>query len=83
MGKKRKASGAAPQAHSPERSSRLAINSWEDVADEQDEFLLNREKILLDEGATAKRRRRDREEGRISHILLLACSHLTSTQMKL
>jgi U3 small nucleolar RNA-associated protein 3 len=63
MGKKRKASGSDSKAQLPEESAKLALNSWEDIADEQDEFLLNREKILLDEGVVAKRRRRDREEG--------------------
>jgi len=62
MGKKRKASGAVEKQQSPERSAKLALNSWEDVADEQDEFLLNREKILLDEGVTAKRRKQEDKE---------------------
>lgn len=83
MGKKRKASGATPRAHSPERSSRLAINSWQDVADEQDEFLLNREKILLDEGAAAKRRRRDRAEGMFSQTTSIICSDLKFPKTKL
>jgi U3 small nucleolar RNA-associated protein 3 len=63
MGKKRKATNSAQKAQSLERSSKLSLNTWEDVADEQDEFLLNRDRILLDEGAAAKRRKRDREEG--------------------
>jgi U3 small nucleolar RNA-associated protein 3 len=63
MGKKRKASGQAHQPPSPETSAKISLNTWEDVADEQDEFLLNRDKILLDEGAAAKRRRQAAEEG--------------------
>ena len=64
MGKKRQAPSSAQKAQPAEQSSKLSINTWEDVADEQDEFLLNREKILLDEGNTAKKRKRDREEGK-------------------
>lgn len=59
--KKRKASSAAPPKR-PE-SSKLTVNSYEDVADSEDEFLLNREKIALDEGRDAKRRRKMREDG--------------------
>lgn len=44
-------------------SSKLTVNSYEDVADSEDEFLLNREKISLDEGRDAKRRRKMREDG--------------------
>ena len=63
MGKKRQAPGSAQKSQSLQKSSKLSLNTWEDVADEQDEFLLNREKILLDEGSAAKKRKRDREEG--------------------
>jgi len=71
MGKKRKASGSAPRAKSPERSGKLSMKNWEDVADEQDVFLINRDKILLDEGAVAKRRRQAREEGSFSGLCTL------------
>jgi hypothetical protein len=63
MGKKRKASSSVHPPPSLKTSAKLQLNSWEDVTDEQDDFLLNRDKILLDEGATAKRRRREAEEG--------------------
>jgi U3 small nucleolar RNA-associated protein 3 len=62
MGKKRKASGAAREIETQE-SSKLMLNSWEDVADSEDEFLINRDKVLLDEGPDAKRRRKLEEEG--------------------
>jgi hypothetical protein len=65
MAKKRKASGRAygdPKAPKND-DSKLAINSWEDVADSEDEFLLNREKVMLDEGPAAKRLRKYQEEG--------------------
>jgi U3 small nucleolar RNA-associated protein 3 len=63
MGKKRKASSGHKAPKSQEHSSKLALSSWQDVADSEDEFLLNREKILLDEGPEAKRRRKIEEEG--------------------
>ncbi|KAF1817521.1 hypothetical protein P152DRAFT_21995 [Eremomyces bilateralis CBS 781.70] len=67
MAKKRKASGRAPaQPKSFDEidpsQSKLRINSYEDVADSEDEFHLNQDKVLLDEGPQAKRRRRLAEE---------------------
>lgn len=66
MGKKRKASSQAynngEQSLKPE-SSKLIINSYEDVADSEDEFLDNRDKIQLNEGPDAKRRRKIQEDG--------------------
>ena len=41
----------------------MAVNSYEDVADSEDEFHINRDKILLDEGPAAKRLRKYQEEG--------------------
>jgi hypothetical protein len=67
MGKKRKApSGQKAPQKSPENSSKLALSGWQDVADSEDEFLLNRERILLEEGPEAKRRRKIQEEGPFS-----------------
>lgn len=65
MAKKRKAGGRAyGDSKEPKKDdSKLAINSWEDVADSEDEFLLNREKVLLDEGPVAKKMRKYQEEG--------------------
>lgn len=73
MAKKRKAGGRAygdPKAAKKD-DSKLAINSWEDVADSEDEFLLNREKVLLDEGPAAKRMRKYQEEGLYSSVYIL------------
>lgn len=67
MGKKRKAGGRAygePKA-TKDDGSKLAINSWEDVADSEDEFHINRDKILLEEGPAAKKLRKYQEEGKI------------------
>lgn len=67
MGKKRKA-GGQPFGHGEldeafKDDSRLRINTYEDVADSEDEFHINRDKILLDEGPAQKRQRRIQEEG--------------------
>ena len=42
--------------------SKLVINSWKDVADSEDEFHINQDKILLDEGPARKRQRKLQEE---------------------
>ena len=69
MGKKRKASGRVDQSQNEglketqASGSKLRVNTYEDVADSEDEFHINRDKVLLDEGPAQKRQRRDREEG--------------------
>ena len=67
MGKKRKASGQ-PYGHTNrqdigEAYTKLHVTSYEDVADSEDEFHINRDKILLDEGPEQKRRRKIQEQG--------------------
>lgn len=70
MPKKRKAGSAGARAGTADfqsafedrSGSKLAMNSWEDVMDEEDEFHTAREKILLDEEPDRKRARRMREE---------------------
>lgn len=65
MAKKRKHSAPAksgPREVDP-RDGKLTIRTFEDVADEEDEFHLNRDKVMLDDGPDAKRRRRIRNEG--------------------
>lgn len=65
MGRKRKANTSrADEAQFPdEEDSRRIINTYEDVADSEDEFFINRDKILLEEGPNQKRQRRLQEEG--------------------
>jgi len=63
MGKKRKAGGRYGALKEKEEEAHLALNTYEDVADSEDEFHLNRDKILLDEGPAAKKLRKWREEG--------------------
>lgn len=74
MAKKRKAGGRAyGDSKAPKNDeSKLAINSWEDVADSEDEFLLNREKVMLDEGPAAKRLRKYQEEGETRYVCELS-----------
>ncbi|KAJ4354531.1 something about silencing protein 10 [Didymosphaeria variabile] len=63
MGKKRKAGGRYGEPTEPkEENSKLAISTYEDVADSEDEFHINRDKILLDDGPAAKKLRKWREE---------------------
>jgi U3 small nucleolar RNA-associated protein 3 len=80
MAKKRKAGGRAyGDSKAPkDDDSKLAINSWEDVADSEDEFLLNREKVMLDEGPAAKRLRKYQEEG----VFLQQRIHVTVTNVQ-
>jgi U3 small nucleolar RNA-associated protein 3 len=68
MAKKRKASARAEVENATEgwneQGGKMGpINSYEDVADSEDEFHMNRDKIMLDEGPDAKRRRKWQEEG--------------------
>jgi U3 small nucleolar RNA-associated protein 3 len=68
MAKKRKVSAPAAGRDSStgwnDQGGKLhAISSYEDVADSEDEFHISRDKILLDDGPDAKRRRKWQEEG--------------------
>jgi U3 small nucleolar RNA-associated protein 3 len=68
MPKKRKASSRYNNEDIDSRTSRpesakLTINSYQDVADSEDEFLDNRDRILLDEGPDVKKRRKIQEQG--------------------
>jgi U3 small nucleolar RNA-associated protein 3 len=71
MAKKRKASGRStaadePQGFEPKGGKMGPITTYEDIADSEDEFHINRDKVLLDEGPEAKRRRKYQEEGMFS-----------------
>lgn len=71
MGKKRKVSGSSdPTGHGQQRrtqsiDSKVRVNTYEDVADSEDEFHINRDKILLEEGPAQKRQRRAKEDGTV------------------
>ena len=67
MAKKRKAAGR-PFGNDEIRyakvgDSKLRVNTYEDVADSEDEFHINRDKVLLEESPTQKRLRRAQEDG--------------------
>ncbi|TLD29337.1 hypothetical protein PspLS_03961 [Pyricularia sp. CBS 133598] len=65
MGKKRKASRptepSGPREVDPS-DARLMVNSYEDLADSEEEYFINRDKILLEEGPSSKRRKADKED---------------------
>lgn len=42
--------------------ARLQVNSYEDIADSEEEYFMNKDKILLDDGPSAKRRKADKED---------------------
>ena len=75
MAKKRKASGrgSAPDSGPQEPSARLnAINTFEDVADSEDEFFINRDRIMLEDEPDSKRRRREDDDIELSDEEVLA-----------
>ncbi|KAL7960605.1 Sas10 C-terminal domain-containing protein [Trichoderma compactum] len=65
MAKKRKASRAAessgPKGLDP-ADARLKVNTYEDVANSEDEFFMNRDTIMFDDEPSMKRRRKGEEE---------------------
>lgn len=73
MGKKRKAGSRSSQSAAPVENrddAKLAIDTYEDVADSEDDFHINRDKVLLDEGPAAKRLRKWKEAGKCRQRLL-------------
>ncbi|KAF2729783.1 hypothetical protein EJ04DRAFT_515692 [Polyplosphaeria fusca] len=64
MGKKRKAEGRPFGEPKPIRNadSKMRVTTFEDVADSEDDFYMNQDKILLDEGPAAKRLRKWKEQ---------------------
>jgi len=67
MAKKRKAAAAHDARDSTSdtgnQRTRMRINTYEDVAGSDDEFHINRDKVMLDDGPEAKRRRKWQEQG--------------------
>jgi hypothetical protein len=68
MAKKRKASSAGASREDvvddSNKRTKMRIKTYEDVAGSDDEFHINRDKVMLDDGPEAKRRRRVQEEGK-------------------
>lgn len=75
MGKKRKASGRPFGRDEPQKlsdaDSKLKINTYEDVADSEDEFHINRDKVLLEDSPSQKRQRKMQEDGENPNLLQL------------
>lgn len=72
MGKKRKVSGRSDATEAligwKDKGGKLGpIKTYEDVADSEDEFHINHDKVMLDDGPDAKRARKWQEEG-IAHV---------------
>lgn len=67
MAKKRKAAVAGKDVENldgnDDRRVRMKINSYEDVAGSDDEFMINRDKILLGERPDVARAKRYKEQG--------------------
>ena len=68
MAKKRKVSGRSAVADEAKgfesKGGKIGpITTYEDVADSEDEFHINRDKVMLDDGPDAKRRKKWQDEG--------------------
>ena len=73
MGRKRKSgrgTGDASKTSLEEGNTKLLINSYEDVANSDDEFHIAQDKILLEEGPARKRMRQLEEEGKLMVTLV-------------
>lgn len=65
-GKKRKASGQSTKSGTQEfdrSQGKVAFATYEDIADSEDEFHINRDKVMLDQEPHAKRQRKLSDEG--------------------
>lgn len=77
MAKKRKSSRQNAHSSGPKeldaKDARLGpVTTYEDVANSEDEFLMNRDTIMLDDEPNSKRRRRDEEDMEFSDEEVLA-----------
>ena len=66
MAKKRKGSGRGGPSgprEVDERDNKMNITTYADVADSEDEFHIQRDKVMLDDGPEAKRQRKWAEDG--------------------
>ena len=82
MAKKRKASSAGASrddvADDSNKRTKMRIKTYEDVAGSDDEFHINRDKIMLDDGPEAKRRRRVQEEGKTVYTCAIGESDINT-----
>ena len=67
MAGKRKKSGqrgpSGPKEFNEKDAKIGVVSTYEDVADSEDEFHIQRDKVMLDDGPQAKRQRKYAEEG--------------------
>ena len=65
MANKRRASALAGRQSSGryEEPQNIRVSTFEDIADSEDEFYINRDKISFDEGPAQKKQRKGKEEG--------------------
>lgn len=77
MGRKRKAEGRSSAHGKPaditQEKALLRINTYKDVADSEDEFFDNQDKILLAEGSAQKRQRKAQEDGIKNGFYRMCC----------
>ncbi|KAL7626965.1 something about silencing protein 10 [Parahypoxylon ruwenzoriense] len=67
MGKKRKASSGpsepkGPREYNPADARLMPINTYQDIADSEDEYFMNKHQILFDDGPKSKKQKRLEEE---------------------
>ena len=63
--KKSRSSGPKGPKEYDEKDAKIGnISTYEDVADSEDEFHIQRDKVMLDDGPQAKRQRKYVEEGK-------------------
>lgn len=65
-GKKRKASGQSAKSRTQDfdkSKGKVAFTTYEDIADSEDEFHINRDKVMLDDEPNAKRQRKSNYDG--------------------
>lgn len=83
MAKKRKAGGRSSGHEEPadvtQEKALLRINTYKDVADSEDEFFENQDKILLAEGPAQKRQRKAQEDGMKNSSL--GCVNMPKTKL--
>lgn len=79
MGRKRKAGGPSSAHGEPaditQEKALLRINTYKDVADSEDDFFDNQDKILLDEGPAQKRQRKAQEDGIKNCFSRMCCTN--------
>ena len=71
-GSKNPENGRSKKGDGGDKGGKLTFTSYEDIADEEDAFHLQRDRVMLDagEGPDSKRRRREGDEGMFAMLSL-------------